>query len=237
MRSTLVLLGFDNVVDVDEEAGSSPKREDLQIQGSSPVVLVEVKGIAGMPSDDDILQAAKYVAPRIKEWKRMDVRALCVLNHQRHVPPLDRDYENVFRADILANAQQHDLGLITTWDLYKLARGLLRNGWKHASIRNLFFQSGRVPCLPSHYEDLGAIEEKWERAGAIGVRLLSEPLVQGERLGIPLDIDFVEFEASSLQLESVTVKEAPRGSLVGIKLPSDVIGVRKAMKVFRAKPG
>lgn len=51
-------------------------------------VLVEVKGINGMPKEADSLQVAKYLTPRMREWGRTDIRGLAIVNHQRHLPAL-----------------------------------------------------------------------------------------------------------------------------------------------------
>ena len=54
VRQTLGVLGFRSVIDVDQELtdGKSKvsRREDLQIQDHSPILLVEIKGIGPAPS-------------------------------------------------------------------------------------------------------------------------------------------------------------------------------------------
>lgn len=171
-KQTLETLGFRSVLDVDkqiEKAGEGgAKREDLQIHDNSPTVLVEVKGIAGLPRDSEALQVWKYVAPRIKEWQRIDIQGLAVINHQRNLPALDREHKAPFREDVLTNAQEQGFGLLTTWDLFRLARSYLKLGWKHAHIQALFYQNGRIEPIPKHYEFIGVVERFWEKAGAVG---------------------------------------------------------------------
>jgi hypothetical protein len=183
VKKTLETLGFQRVVDVDDElekAGDAgTKREDLQIHDDSPTLLVEVKGIAGLPRDSEALQVWKYVAPRMKEWKRTDIQGLAIINHQRNLPALDRDNKPPFREDVLTNAQEQEFGLLTTWDLFRLARSYLRNGWKHEHIKDLFYQSGRSEPIPRHYAFIGVVEHFWEKVSAVGVRIKTSVLRQG----------------------------------------------------------
>ncbi len=84
VKRTLEFLGFTNVIDVDEVAQEGgPKQEDLQIHDTSPILLVEVKGIHGLPTEGDTVQVIKYVPRRMKEWRRTDVAGAVIVNHQR----------------------------------------------------------------------------------------------------------------------------------------------------------
>lgn len=88
------LLGFADVRDADAEAAGDkgPRREDIRIVDARMPVLVETKGIAGLPSEEDALQVTKYLRPRMIEWDRTDVRGLAIINHQRNLPALDREH-------------------------------------------------------------------------------------------------------------------------------------------------
>jgi hypothetical protein len=59
-------------VDAEGDARAA-KQEDLQILDASPTLLVEVKGLAGFPREDDTLQVVKYIPRRMKEWDGTDV--------------------------------------------------------------------------------------------------------------------------------------------------------------------
>lgn len=73
-------IGFNDVQDVDAATEASGEtsllREDLRIMDAPVPVLVEVKGITGKPSEARSLQVGKYLAPRMKEWKRTDIHGL-----------------------------------------------------------------------------------------------------------------------------------------------------------------
>ena len=190
---------------MDEEKISSGtncfKDEDLRILDNLPILLVEVKGISGLPKDAAALQVGKYIAPRMKEWKHTDVQGLAIINHQKNLPGLDRDNKIPFREDIVTNAQEQGFGLLTTWDLFRLVRSYLKNGWQHEQVKTLFYQSGRTEPVPNHYEFVGIVEHFWEKAEAIGVRIEAAELKQGDRIAFELPVEFEEQNVEFLQVD------------------------------------
>ena len=98
---TLDVLGFKKVIDVDktlteDEEKSRGKMEDIQILDYEPDLLVEVKGVGGLLTDDDALAVNKYVTARMREWEKTKIKGLTIVNHQRHLPPLDRENNSLF---------------------------------------------------------------------------------------------------------------------------------------------
>ena len=170
---------------------NSPKREDLQIHDNSPIVLVEVKGIAHLPRDAAALQVWKYFAPRMKEWKRTDIRGLSVINHQKNLPPFQRENENPFRQDIITNAEQNDFGLLTTWDLFRLVRNFISNSWSHERVESIFYRNGRIDPIPDHYKEIGVVEHIWPKAEAVGVRVHTDALKLGDRIAAGILTPFI----------------------------------------------
>src|SRR5262249_7467850 len=101
-------LGFKSVLDIDEEekkkGNDNGLREDIQIHDRRPILVVDVKGINGKPDDDESRQAEKHATMRMREWKTHDVQPLTIINHERHLPPHDRD-QQAYRDEIVANAK------------------------------------------------------------------------------------------------------------------------------------
>ena len=64
VMNTLRQLGFQDVVDMDNQArqdGTEKNlREDVQIRDRDPVLVVDIKGIVGTPADDESTQAQKH---------------------------------------------------------------------------------------------------------------------------------------------------------------------------------
>ncbi len=247
--TALKTLGFADVRDVDTEgavkngegeAGKEEKRkrEDIQIWDRSPTLLVEVKGIGGVPREADSLQVTKYLVPRMREWDRVDVQGLSIVNHQRSLPALDREHRNVFQADVLANAEEQGFGLLTTWDLFRLVRGFTAHGWRHEDVRELFYAKGRIDPIPAHYHFVGVVDGFWEQAEAVGVRIEERGIRVGDTVAYELPVDFIEEEVRSLQLDDNVVEEAGAGAHIGIKTRLTKVQARSGTRVFfRARRG
>jgi hypothetical protein len=236
VKTTLESLGFVDVRDVDATEGIKEGRlgEDLQIHVPSPVVLCEVKGINGLPRDEDALEVVKYILPRIDEWDRSDVRGLTIVNHQRGLPPSERD-PNVFQGDQVKNAEGQRVGLLTTLDLFRLARGLARNGWRHEDLAPLFTATaGRVPALPLHYTRVGQVHNYLPDKGVVIVELSEGRAVAlGERLGFIGEVEFAEEEISSIQFEDEQVETSPKEGRIGLKTALGKDELRKGTPVHR----
>lgn len=230
----LRLLGFD-VTDCDAQAGGGPLNEDLRIEGE-PLVLVEVKGVGGLPADEEALQAWKYIAPRMKETNRFDVRALAVINHQRHLPPLQRENVNTFRDDIITNAMIHDFGLLTTWDLWRLTRGFIENEWRHEDVADLMSLNGRIDPVPAHYEFLGSVHEDgiFPDKKVIGFESIAD-LSVGDRVAFELPTRFREQEVTSMHVEREAVEAAAAGMKVSIEAVLTKEEARKGVRMFKVR--
>jgi hypothetical protein len=109
VKTALETIGFSKISEVDAERDTQgqARREDLQIWDASPTLIVDIKGLNGQPKDSDIQQPSKHAMMRMREWDRTDVSSLFVVNHERNVPPLQRNVRP-FRDEMIGNAV--DLG-------------------------------------------------------------------------------------------------------------------------------
>jgi hypothetical protein len=231
VKRALETLGFSSITnsDADLQPGQR-RREDLQIHDASPVLLVESKGIAGLPKEEDSIQVFKYIAPRMREWNRNDVKGLSIVNHQRNVPAIERNY-SPFSEDVLTNAADQEFGLMTTWDLFRLVRSFLKLGWSPENVKPLFYLSGRILPVPINYEPVGTVERYAESLAVAGIQLCSEIRV-GDRLAYELPIEIEEETVESLQIDGSPVDVAPAGALVGTKTRLVKQQARKGTRVF-----
>ena len=221
VKSCLEFIGFEQVIDVDkqirEQNTKAPKQEDLQVHDKSPILLIEIKGISGLPHESDTIQVVKYVPRRMKEWSRFDVHGVSIINHQRNVPALERDNPNIFTEQQVEDAENHDLTILTTWDLILLIRGMMKWGWDPKTIQELFYKSGRMSRLPTIYKPIGKIVKYWEKPCAVGVQISENKLHKGERIGYVIPDGYLEEKVLSLQVENQDVEEVFLGQLAGIK--------------------
>lgn len=226
-------LGFTQVVDVDceqrEKGNENNLREDIQIHDRSPVLVVDVKGVNGKPDDDESRQAEKHATMRIREWKRVDVQGLSIINHERHLPPRDRD-QTAYRDEIIKNAQDTHLGLMTTWDLFKLMRNVEKLHWHCDVVLPIFYRVGRIDPVPQHYQPVGKVVGLWDKA--FGIIPTSEVRV-GDCLAVEDGESFVEIKVESLNVDDKTVEVALPSSNCGVAFANASKALRRNARVFK----
>lgn len=237
VKKALALIGFKSVVDVDDEMTKAGKeaslREDLRILDNSPVLVVDIKGVAGMPADAEALQAQKHAYVYIQEQKRPDVRGLTIINHQRLLPPLERKNDMPFRKEILDNAEHVKLGLMTGWDLFRLVRGFIQNNWKTEHVIPIFYQTGRILPIPMHYEYIGKVKQVWKTAFSVDIE--QGEIRVGDRVAVEFPVDFGEQPVKSLRLNDANVEVAAAKCEVGIQRQESLPKVKSGMPVYRIK--
>jgi hypothetical protein len=234
VKLALEYIGFRQVVDVDETNGAEAKKqEDLQVLDKAPPLLVEIKGLAGMPREADTLQVTKYIVRRMRQWNDGKVQGLSLVNHQRHLPALDRDHKSVFTDPQIQDAVLNGTGLMTTWDLFRLLRGKVRWGWPATAVCELLYRTGRIPLYPTHYEPVGKVAKYWPDVAVVSIDIEGErPLRVGDRLGFLLPGGFHEEQIVSLQLENRVVPAGLPGQRVGHKTELSKADVPVGMQVF-----
>ena len=239
VQDALAEIGFNDVIDVDAEMKAQNKgsalREDLRIHDRSPVLVVDVKGVAGKPADAEALQAQKHAFIYIQEQNRADVRGLTIINHQRLIPPLDRENEMPYRQEILDNASQLHLGLMTTWDLFRLVRNMKTLGWRSEDVLPIFYRPGRILPIPDHYAFVGKVKQVWKAAFSVAID--SGHLKVGDRIAIEFPVDFDEQAIASIQLNNLNVEEAKSGSEVGLPRDESLPKLRPGLRVYRISVG
>lgn len=235
VKKGLTAVGFIDVRDVDEERDSAGKdrREDLQIHDSSPVLIVDVKGLSAFPADSDAFQSQKHATLRVQEWRKFEVQGLTIINHQRHLPPLERDNVMPFRQEILDYASEMKFGLITGWDFYRLVRSAIKLSWPKEAAKAALARIGRISPIPDHYELVGTVAHVY--TGVVSIQLDSGELRIGDRISFELDVEFEEQEIASLQIEKKAVGHAPQGSKVGTKTSLGRPILRDGLRVYRIK--
>lgn len=217
VQKTLEIIGFKKVTPPKEETEGTNKQEDLQVHDRSPCLLLEVKGIAGLPTEGDTLQGTKYVMRRMKQWERTDVSGVFLVNHQRNIPALERDHDNVFTEQQLSDAKENGLGLFTTWDLFRLVRGMMRWKWSEKVVQDVFYGKGRLSSVPSHYVAAGTVAHFYSDISVLSIEVGASGLRVGDTVGFLFPVGFFEEQITSLQVEKKAVKEAQPGQRAGYK--------------------
>lgn len=236
VKRALAEFGFSAVVDVDEirdNAGQS-RREDLRIEDRNPVLVVDIKGIGGRPTDEDATQANKHALIHARETKNSDVQGLSIINHERHMPPLERDNAMPFRAELLTIADETKLGLMTSFDLYRILVNMRRWNWASSNVTPLLYGSKRIGIVPAHYEYIGTVAGVWPKAKAFGVVIESGVVKVGDTLAIEGPIYFEELPVSSIRVNNVEVQSATINDQAGFPSESGA-RIHEGMRVYVAR--
>jgi len=225
-------LGFKRVIDVDEKRKTEncehDLREDIRIEDESPLLVVDVRGLSGLPSDEDLTQAEKHALMCMRELHRTDVQALTFINSERNLPPLERN-PRPFRDEMVDNAKDTDSGLMTTWDLFRLLYSARAHGWKPEHLLGVLYRHGRIDPVPEHYSPIGKVERLWKNA--VGV-IPSKVVSKGDRIAIAIGHAYVEFIAESIQVDDLSVETAPPGSNCGIEYIDAISAFAKGTVVY-----
>ena len=233
VKKCLEFIGFQSIIDADKEINHSKhKQEDLQIHDKHPTLLLEIKGISGLPDEENVLQVVKYISRRMKDWDRIDVRGVSLINHQKHIPALERNNKLVFTEQQIEDAESHDITLLTTWDLFILIKGMIKYGWDPEVIRTLFYNNGKISNVPSNYKPIGKIFTYLEGQKIVGIEVTDRKLYKGQHIGYKLPSGFLEEEVSSLQIDSKDVQKAIPGESAGIKTIYSKNELKKGLMVY-----
>lgn len=232
IKIALSKLGFQRVIDVDEirDAEGKSRREDLRVEDHEPTLIIDVKGVGGKASDDDLMQANKHAMINMRELNITTIQGLSIINQQRHLPPLLRENNEPFRQEILDFAGETGMGLLTTFDLYRIVVNKQRHGWSSDWVKPLFYRHQRISPLPEHYQYVGNVSKVF--SDFFGMRILENRVEVGDYLAVEGDIYFEEVGVSSIQVDKVDVKSAEQGDPAGFKWPSNAIRLREGMRVY-----
>jgi len=220
VKIALEFIGFNNVKDVDKEIdenGEKQRQEDLQIGDTSPTLLIEVKGKSGLSVENDILQIDKYVDRRKDEWKTDEVKGVLIINHQKDIPSLERDNNNVFTDIQLKDAKLKKIAVLSTWDLFVLIRGKISLGWDSNELTPLFYVDGRIPLVPSNSKLVGKVVKYYEEPKVVSVEINENELIAGKTIGYLSNNKYYEEKIQSLQVDRQDVNGAFPGQRAGIK--------------------
>jgi len=230
--AALQKIGFEHVVNVDAERKeqnlANNLREDIRIEDRSPLLVVEVRGLSGLPSDEDLTQAEKHALMCTRELARTDVRALTIINHERNLSPQERDAKP-FRDEMVKNAEDTESGLMTTWDLFRLLRSASQLGWKSEHLLEVFYEKGWIRPIPGHYSLVGLVKQVWTDKFGF---LATETVSQGSRLAVETGDTYTELSADSLQVNGKSVASAGPGSKCGVRLARSSAMLKKGARVY-----
>jgi hypothetical protein len=139
-----------------------------------------------------------------------------------------------FRRELVDAAEELTVGLLTGWDLYRLVRNFSKLRWRPEDVKPLFYKSGRIIPIPTHYQFIGTIAKAW--TNTFGVHISEGELKIGDRVAVEFPIEFEEIYVDSIHVDDSPVERAVIGDPAGIRWPTGNPKLREGMKVFRIIP-
>jgi hypothetical protein len=252
VKATFELMDFATVIDRDierDEAGLE-RREDLRvIEPDRPVLLIDVTGSQGLSSDEKLIsETQKHVQLAQHDLGDLNVHAITIINHQRNREPLLREDKSLMNEARIILARQSGIGLLSTWDLFRLARSYVDNKLRHSEVTELFYQAGRIdPSLnymnlvPPTYQFVGVVAGYVTRSGRniVGIRVTAAEFNKGDIIAFEHPVaygapaEYIEQDVTSVEERNQAVETAAVDMYVGVltEVPREILG--DGLRVFR----
>lgn len=219
-------LGFKRIKDVDSE-NQELKEEDIQIETEKGLLVIEVKGIGGTSKDSECSQISKIKYRRAEERGKFDVFGLYTVNHQRHLPPLERK-NPPFTPAQLADALNEKRGLLTTWQLFNLYFDILEGILTKEEARLSFYDYGLLKFQPTDLLEVDVVEETF-LSGFVSILNLSKiKLKTNDSIFVEKDGRFKKAKILEIKVNDEKVNSVKDGE-VGIKTD---IKIEKNSKIW-----
>lgn len=203
-------LGFENVIDKDQNLDKDFNEEDIQIDvPKSGLLLLEVKGVNGTSTDAQCCQISKVVHRRSKEQKRFDVHGLYVVNNEKNIAPNKR-ITPPFTEQQINDALYDERGLCYTWRLFNLFFEIEEGIISKEEARKALFENGLIDFKPQVIE-IGIPYKYHEQHTIACVELKSLVVNVGDFFYYKDGIRWKKVKINSIQKDKKDVESATNG--------------------------
>jgi len=210
-------LGFDNPKNMDDEkVEGQNNEEDIQIENEKGLLVIEVKGIGGTSKDNECSQISKIKYRRAKERNSFDVFGLYIVNHQRYLPPLNRQ-NPPFLPQQIEDAESEERGLLTTFQLFNLYFDIENGIISKEEARESLYNYGLVQFRPSNLIYVGEAEKIYQNGSIISTNINDVNIKVGQQLYIEKDNRFQIAIISGIEKDKEPLQSVSEGK-IGIKV-------------------
>lgn len=222
-------LGFSNVLNADHlKLEGRVLEEDIQIETEEGLIIIECKGIGGTSTDADCSQISKIKHRRCKQRNKFDVFAIYLVNHQRYLPPLQRN-NPPFNEIQIQDALSDERGLLTTWQLfnlyYEIKNGIISKEEARISLINF----GLIEFKPSNITFIDEPSEFFKNGTICIINIKDIQLKIGDEILIEKNSKFKKAIIEDINLDNKSIDKCSNGE-IGIRLN---IPVKKKSKIWK----
>lgn len=229
VREFFIWLGFSSAVAMDEHS-ENILEEDIQVQLSTGLLVIEVKGIGGTSKDKECAQISKIKNRRQEERQAWDVSALYIVNHQRYMPPKLRA-NPPFTDHQIRDAELDKRGLVTTYALYLAYLDVLSGLITKSDVQKQLLGFGYIKIVPPDLIEIGVAKEIFQNGSILILDLNGSKLTVGKKIYLLKNDHYEIREVLELRQYDTVIVEATHGE-VGVKLNSPA---KKGSRVFISK--
>ena len=210
-------LEFKNIVDMDEtKTDDVILEEDIQINIENGLLIIECKGIGGTSKDSECSQISKIKHRRCKERNSFDVFALYIVNHQKHIAPLQRP-NPPFTEHQINDAIHDERGLLTTWQLYNLYFDIENGVITKEEASGALLKFGLVEFKPTDLIKIATCEKLYQNGTICSININNLELKVGDKLFIEKNNKFTTVTILEIQENKKTIESISNGQ-IGLKL-------------------
>ncbi len=214
-------LEFDNVNDYDEtNSESNILEEDIQVELSEGLLIIECKGIGGTSTDPDCSQISKIKHRRCRDRDSFDVYALYIVNHQRYLPPLKRQ-NPPFTENQIQDAKDDERGLLSTWQLFNLYYEIENGIISKEEARQTILEFGLIEFRPKNLNYIDEPTELFYGGEICIVNIDNISISVNDELIVEKNGKFDKVNVLDIQVNGKSVTNGSQGEL-GLKLSSKI---------------
>lgn len=210
-------IGFEKAIDADKIKGENGLlEEDIQIELEDGLLIIECKGIGGTSTDAECSQISKIKYRRAEARGKLDVSALYIVNHQRHLPPLQRT-NPPFKPEQIKDAELEKRGLLSTWKLFNLYFDIEAGIITKEEATKSFLEYGLVEFKPLNLIKIGEPEEIFKDGKVCIIDELDIELNRGDTIFVEKGDRFNKTIIKEIQVNGKPVEKVEAGE-VGLEL-------------------
>ena len=225
-------LEFPNVLDADKHKEGEENEEDIVINLDKSKLLIECKGIGGTSKDSECSQIDKIVLRRIRETDPKNIFGLYIVNHQKHLPPLNRD-NPPFKPKQIKDAKYNKRGMITTWQLFNLFFNIENNLITKKEARDELLEDGLIKFKYTNLISIGKVPKTYKKNDVYSTTLNGTIISKGDTLFYQVGYKHQKCIIESMQQDHTDVTSAENDK-VGIKfMPKDLQELKEGTELFK----